>query len=214
MKVIIVGGGETSVTLANLIGEEEEITVVEKDEALAKALANKVKATVINGDGTDISILKEAGIENADAVVAATSDDSTNVMICQIAKTENIRKIVPLVRNPKNEELFTKLGITSMVSVAGTNARGIIRMLRTYGEWRVVSQLGEGDVQIIEQVVSKKSKLVGKKAAIKKAVVATIYRKGELIIPTPDSVIQEGDVVLVAVKTKDLLDVVGAIKGE
>jgi trk system potassium uptake protein TrkA len=214
MKIIIVGGGETGATLANLLGEDYEVTIVEKDEALAKGIANKVSAMVINGDGTDISMLKEAGIDKADAVVAATSDDSTNVMVCQIAKTEGIKRIIPVVHSPKNEELFTKLGITSLVSVAGTNASAIKKLLHTFGDARIIAQLGAGEVQVIEQVISKKSKLVGKKAVIKKAVVATIYRKGELIIPTQQTVLKKGDVLLVAVKTKDLHDVVGAIKGE
>ena len=162
MKVIIVGGSETGVTLANLLGDDDVI-LIEKEAAVAKSLANKLDALVINGDGTDISILKEAGVGKADAVIAATSDDSINVMICQIAKTENVPKIIPLVRNPKNEELFTKLGIASIVSVAGTNASSLKRMLRSFGDARIIAQLGEGDVQIIEQVISKKSKLIGKR---------------------------------------------------
>ena len=214
MKVIIVGGGETGTTLAKLLGEDYDVVIIEKDEALAKGIANKVNAMVINGDGTDISIFKEAGIDKADAVVATTSDDSTNVMICQIAKTENVKKIIPVVHSPKNEELFTKLGITSLVSVAGTNASGIKRLLHMFGDSRIIAQLGAGDVQVIEQVVSKKSRLIGKKAVIKKAVVASVYREGELIIPTPQTVLKKGDVLLVAVKTKDLHAVVGAIKGE
>jgi trk system potassium uptake protein TrkA len=213
MKVIIVGGGETAVTLTNLL-DKDDVTIIEKDDVIAKALANRVDALVINGDGTDISIMKEAGLAKAGAVIAATSDDSINVMVCQIAKSENIPKIIPLVRNPKNEELFTKLGITSIVSVAGESASTIKKMLRSFGDARIIAQLGGGKVEIMEQVISKKSRLVGRKASISKAVIAAIYREGELAIPNSKSTLKEGDVLLVAAKTKDMKHVLERIKGE
>lgn len=214
MKVMIVGGGETGFTLSNLLSDEAEVILIEKNENIAKALANKANALVIKGDGTDISLLREAGIDRVDALVASTGDDTTNLMICQIAKTENVNKIIPIVHSPKNEELFSKLGIVSFVSVAGSNASAVKNLLHTYGDARVIAQLGEGDVQIIQQVISKKSKLVGKKAVMKKAVVATIYRKGKIFIPTTSTILKQGDILLVAVKTKDLSHVVEIIKGE
>jgi trk system potassium uptake protein len=214
MKLIIVGGGETGLTLAKLFEKEAEVTIVEKDEILAKELANKTNALIIHGDATDISILQEAGIEKADALVVATGDDTVNLMISQIGKSEKVKKVVPLVRRPKNAELFAKLGVSSFVSAAGSNAKEIKRVLRTYGDAQIIAQFGEGDVQIIQQVIAKKSKLIRNKAEIKNAVVATIYRSGKIIIPTPSTNLKEGDVLLVAVKTKDLHGVLEIIKGE
>lgn len=214
MKIIIVGGGETGTTLTKLLGKDAEVTIIEKEKEIANNLSSKADALVINGDGTDISILKEAEFSKADALVATTNDDKTNLMICQIAKSEKIKKIIPIVHAPKNEELFTKLGITSLVSVAGTNASGIKRMLQTFGDARIVTQLGGGDVQIIQQVISKNSMLIDKPAVIKNAVIATVYRKGDLIIPTVKTILKEGDVVLVAVKTKNMSSIAELIKGE
>ena len=214
MKIIIVGGGETGVTLAKLFVKESEITIIEKDELIAKDLAQRLNFLVIHGDGTDISILKEAQIEKADALIITTSDDTTNLMISQIGISEKVRKVIPLVRKPKNEELFAKLGVNTFVSVAGSNASEIKRILRTYGDSRIIAQFGEGDVQIIQQVIAKKSKLIKQNVKIKNAVIATIYRSGKIIIPTTDTKLKEGDVLLVAVKTKDLQSVLEIIKGE
>ncbi len=214
MKIIIVGGGETGMTLAKLFEKEAEVTIVEINEILAKELANKTNALIIHGDGTDISILQEAGIDKTDALVVATGDDTVNLMISQIGKSEKVRKVVPLVRKPKNTGLFAKLGVTSFVSVAGSNAKEIKRILRTYGDAQIIAQFGEGDVQIIQQVIAKKSKLIKQKAEIKNAVIATIYRSGKIIIPTTSTILKEGDVLLVAVKTKDLQTVLETIKGE
>ncbi|NQV90942.1 NAD-binding protein [Candidatus Woesearchaeota archaeon] len=214
MKMIIVGGGETALTLTKLFEKEADITIIEKDEIIAKELTQKTNALIIHGDGTDISILKEAEIEKADALIVTTSDDTTNLMISQIGKSEKVRKVIPLVRKPKNAELFSKLGVNTFVSVAGSNASEIKNILRTYGDAKVIAQFGEGDVQIIQQVIAKKSKLIRQKVEIKNAVIATIYRSGKIIIPTPETILKEGDVLLVAVKTKDLHGVLDIIKGE
>jgi trk system potassium uptake protein len=214
MKLIVVGGGETGLTLTKLFEKEADVTIVEIQEVRAKELANKTNALVINGDGTDISILKEAGVDKTDALVVCTGDDTVNLMISQIGKSEKVRKVIPLVRKPKNEELFAKLGVSSFVSSAGSNASEIKKILRTYGDARIVAQFGEGDVQIVQQVISKKSKIIKSKAEIKKAVIATIYRSGKIIIPTSKTRLKEGDVLLVAVKTKDLHTVLEIIKGE
>ena len=214
MKMIIVGGGETGLTLSKLFEKEAEVTIVEKNEILAKELANKTNALVIHSDGTDISILKEAGIDKADALIVTTGDDTINLMISQIGISEKVHKVIPLVRKPQNEELFAKLGVNTYVSVAGSNASEIKRILRTYGDTKIIAQFGGGDVQIIQQAIAKKSKLIKQKAEIKKAIIATIYRSGKIIIPTAETVLKEGDVLLVAVKTKDLHGVLEIIKGE
>jgi trk system potassium uptake protein len=213
MKIIVVGGGETGLTTAKLFEKEADVTIIEKDEIISKELTNKTNALIIHGDGTDISILKEAKIEQADALVVTTADDTTNLMISQIGISEKVRRVVPLVRKPQNEELFSKLGVSSFVSVAGSNANEIKRMLRTYGDTRVIAQLGAGDVQIIQQAIAKKSNLIKKKAEIKNAIIATIYRSGKVIIPKAGITLKEGDVLLVAVKTKDLATVLDEIKG-
>lgn len=213
MKIIIIGGGATGLTLANLLGDEHEVTIIEKDEETAKDIATKTQALVIQGDGSDISILKEAAVSSVDAVVA-TADDKTNLMICEIAKSEKVQKIIALVNEPKNEELFAKLGITSLVSTVGTNITAIKRLLYQVGDVRIIAQLGEGEMQIVEMVVAEGSPLVGKPAKLEKTTLAAIYRSGELIIPQPNTLLESGDLLLVVVKTKDLPKVTDIITGQ
>jgi trk system potassium uptake protein TrkA len=213
MKIIVIGGGSTGLTLANLLGDDHEVVVIEKDEKNAKDIAGKTHALVIHGDGSDVSVMKEADITSADAMVT-TVDDKTNLMICEIAKSEKVPKIISVVRDPKNEELFTKLGITSLVSFVGTNVTAIKRLLYQVGDVRIIAQLGEGKLQIVEMVVSEGSALVGKSAMLDKATVAAVYRSGELIIPNKSTVLEAGDLLLVAVKTEDLRDVAKIISGK
>jgi Trk K+ transport system NAD-binding subunit len=213
MKIIIVGGGETGLTLANLLGEKDEVTIIEEDEKLAKEIANKTSSLVINGKGVDVAILEEAGIKNADAVVATTSNDEINLMVCQIAKSDDDnKKVVSLVNSPKNEELFIKLKISNLVSVAGTTASAIKNTLYGPSDERVIAQLGQGDVQVIEQTIEKKSSLIGKKAEIKNGIIAAIYRGGEIIIPNKNLLLKKGDVLIVAVKSENLSKILELFK--
>jgi len=214
MKIIIVGGGETGLALANVLGKNHKVTIIETDEEFAKSVANKTAALVVKGDGTDISVLNEAGLPDTDAVIVTTDDDKTNMMVCQIAKNENVKKIISLVNSPKDEELFTKLGIHSLISSVGSKVVAIKRALYEVGDERIIAQLGGGDVQILEQTLTNGSRLIGKKPAIKNSVVATIYRSGELLIPDDKTKLMEGDVLLVAVKTKHLADVSDLIAGK
>jgi len=212
MNIIIVGGNEIGLNLAKLFEKEAEITIVEKDEVLAKDLSEETNALIIHGDGTDISILKEAKIDKADALVVTTGDDTVNLMVSQIGKFEKVPIVVPLVKKPENVELFKRLGVDSVVSVAGSIASDINRVIRTHGDAKIIAQFGEGDVQIIQQLISKKSRLINKKVEIKNAVITAIYREGKIIIPKADIRLKQGDVLLLAIKTKYLKEVLKFIE--
>ncbi|MEF8848190.1 MAG: NAD-binding protein [Candidatus Thermoplasmatota archaeon] len=214
MKIIIVGGGQTGLRLADILAEREDITIIEKDEDRAKEISNKTSALVIHGDGTEVSVLKDAGIEKADAVIPLTGDDKTNIMISVIAKSENAKKIIPTVNNPENEDLFPKLDIDLFTSVTGAKVSAIKSMLYVYGEARVIGQFSQGEVQIIEINVSKDSELIDKTLDLNRAVFYTIYRDGEFIEKPQDEQIKEEDDILLFVKTKELPSIIKKLEGK
>lgn len=215
MRVLIIGGGGIGRTLINVLSSKDyEVTLVEKDEAVAKEIAGKSDVTIIKGDGTEMSILKDAGIQFADSVIAVTNDDKTNLMVSEIAKSHNTKRIISRVNEPKNEELFTKLGINLIIPSVGLAVTAIKRMLMRVGEERILNEIGGGKIQVVELGVGEKSKLVGKPAQVKGAVIGTIYRGGELIIPEKTTTIKAGDVLLITVKTEDLPKLHKLISGE
>jgi trk system potassium uptake protein len=213
MKIMIIGGGSTGLTLANLLTQDHDVTLVEQDEKVAKEVASNTSALVIQGEGSDITTLKEANITEMEALIT-TIDDKTNLMVCQIAKGENIERVISIVKEPKNEELFTKLGVNRLVSTVGNQVIAIKRLLYQVGDARVIAQMGSGDVQIVELTVAEKSKLIDQKSHLKNASIAVIYRKGELIIPDSETTIEQGDVLLIALKTKFLSAITDLIQGE
>lgn len=215
MKVIIVGAGQIGKTTANLLStKEHDIVLVEMDEKRAKEIAETTDALVIQGDGTDTSVLKDSGLEGADAVIAATNDDKTNLMICQIAKDWKKSKIISRVNEPKNEELFTKLDITSIVPTVSLAATSIKNKLIGPGSSKVLTELGAGEVQVVAIKVKEGSKTIGKDAKISSGVIGTIYREGDLIIPTDKTKIKENDVLIITAKTKHVPKIKKQLTGE
>ena len=94
MRVLIIGAGRVGKNLAkSLVQENNEVYLVEKDEQVARKSAEKLDAKVIVGDGADPEVLKKAGVANADMVIAVTTSDEINLLVCSLA--------TPLPRLPR-----------------------------------------------------------------------------------------------------------------
>jgi trk system potassium uptake protein TrkA len=206
MKIIIVGGGEQGLALANLLANDHQVTLIEQDETRAKLIATKTQVLVLQGDGGDITILRQAKIGEADYVVT-TADDKTNLVVCQIAKNEKVTNIIALVNESKNEELFSKLEITNLVFVVGTIVTAIQRIILQKGTENIISQLGLGEMQITKVTVAEGCQVEGKEAKIKNAAVLAIYRAGKLITQTEKETFQKEDTLLLALQPKNLEEV-------
>jgi trk system potassium uptake protein TrkA len=86
MKIIILGAGQVGGTLAeNLAGENNDITIVDTDSERLRELQDKFDLRVVNGHGAHPRVLREAGAEDADMLVAVTNSDETNMVACQVA---------------------------------------------------------------------------------------------------------------------------------
>ena len=206
MKIIIVGAGEKGLALANLLANEHQITLIEQDEERAKLIATKTQVLVLQGDGGDVTILRQAKIGETDYVVT-TADDKTSLVVCQIAKNEKVPHIVSLVNESKNVELFSKLEITNLVFVVGTIVSAIQRIILQKGTENIISQLGLGEMQITKMTVAEGCKADGTEAKIKNAEILAIYRAGKLIKQTEKETLTKDDTLLLAVQPKDLEEV-------
>lgn len=119
MYIVIVGSGKTGSYLANILQEEHNVVVIDRDEKAFFLLGNDFNGLALNGDGLDLEILKEAGIEKADALVVTTTDDNTNIVIAQIAKKVfNLSRVVARVSNVSKAEVYRRLGLDTVNSTA------------------------------------------------------------------------------------------------
>ena len=221
MRIIVVGAGEIGKTLINMLTHEKhEVVLIDQNVELVKEIANQIDILVIKGDATQMTILKDAGIEKADALVSVTNDDKTNLMVSEIALSASVRKVIARVNTPGNEELFTKIGVNTLIPSVGLVVAEIKNALMSDPsstndqKSRLIWQLGKGEVEIYEVVVGKESKVIGKEitAAVPNGIISCLYRNGELIVPMSNRyAINAGDVLLITSKAKDQGDIIKLI---
>jgi len=203
MKIIIAGAGDIGKSLVNILAAKgNEVTLIESDKDRAERSAEITDALVLQGEPTDMKILKDAGIEKADAVVSLTKDDKSNLMISEIAKSMDIGTIIARVSDPENEELFSKLGVSLIVPIVRMALTKIENLLFKE-KYTILTELGKGEIQIIEVPVVETSKLIGKEK-IKDATITTAYRNGEYIFPDEKFIITQGDVLVLILKCENV----------
>ncbi|ATZ60888.2 MAG: NAD-binding protein [Methanosarcinales archaeon Met12] len=207
MYVVIVGGGRIGSFLAKTLSDEgKQVSLVELDKDVCQTLAEKLDILIINGDGTDIKYLEDAGTEKADVFVAVTGDDKTNLISCQIAKKNfSVGRTVARVNEPKNESVFNELGIDIAISTV-TAASIVIKNAVTSGELMTLLTLEGGGMEMVELRIHEDSSAANK--AIEElrlpddCVLTAIIRGGHVIFPKGKTVIKVGDLVMVLTTTE------------
>ena len=118
MYILVVGCGRVGYHLSKaLAAVGHEVLVIENNPSRISRFTEEVGSMALIGDGSEVGVLKEAGAERADLMVATTASDSDNLVICQVAKhVFNVQRTVALVNNPSNQPLFKQLGVDKPVS--------------------------------------------------------------------------------------------------
>lgn len=201
MYALIVGGGVVGYNvLRQLNALGYETVLIEQDKVRFAQLEAEYEHMVVNGDGTDMSILEAAGIERADLVIAVTGKDDDNIVIAQLTR-ENFRrpKCIARVNDPRNQEHFDALGIRYTVCAA----QSILSLIEhEVPDNRVVTMLNlrHENLEIIEINVTAASPIVGVPVAKVKMPPATrlisVTRNNRSRIAVGDTVLQAGDRVM------------------
>ncbi len=209
MFVLIAGGGRTGARLANLLlNEGYKVRMVENRTPLLARLHQELATEVIyEGNPIDPSILDQAGVREAHVLAAVTSDDSSNLALCFVAKTMfEVPRTIARVNNPNNAWLF---GEKFHVDVALNQADVLAHLIQeemSLGDMMTLFQIRRGQYSVVEEKVAPSAKGIG--VALKEmgleqqCVIAAIIRDGKMILPRADSVFQEGDEI-VAVASPD-----------
>ncbi len=201
MYIIVVGGGKVGYYLTKtLVNEGYEVLLIEKRHSKVEIYRERFGAVVMEGDGAELATLEEAGAARADVLIAVTGDDEDNLVICQTAKRLfNVPRTIARVNNPKNEEIFKRLGID--VTVSSTNIilsvieqeipeRGLVHLLT----------LKHAQVAIVEATVEPSSEAAGKRLADiqfpPNVVISAVLRNGSLLLPRGDTMLMPRDEVI------------------
>jgi trk system potassium uptake protein len=201
MYVLVVGGGKVGYYLTKtLVNEGYEILLIEKNAQKVRTYVDRFGSVVTVGDGCEVATLDRAGAGRADVVIAVTGDDEDNLVICQVAKQRfHVRKTIARVNNPKNEEIFRRLGVDVTVSQTNTIRSLIEQAIPDRPMVRLLT-LKHNDVEIVETEVAETSLAVGRPLSEvelpPKVNISAIIRGSDLIIPNGESILYAGDEVI------------------
>jgi trk system potassium uptake protein TrkA len=206
MHVLVVGGGKVGAALAALlIRGGHVVKVVEIRPAICDRLRQELpEAVVVVGSGTDPYVLEAAGIRQAHVVAAVTGADETNLVVTSLARFEfRVPRTIARVNNPKNAWPFTaEMGVDVAVDQADLIAHLIAEEM-SLGDMMTLLKLRKGQYSLVEEKVHPTARAAG--TALRDldlpgdCVVTAIIRRGELMLPRDDLVLQPADEVLALV---------------
>ena len=209
MYIIVVGGGKVGYYLAKeLVEEGHEVLVIEKDSTKAERIAEELGDISLWGDGCEATTMEMAGFGRADMVIAVTGDDEDNLVACQVAKAKfNVPRAVARINNPKNEEIFKKLGIDTTVSATAAILAQIEQEIPTHPLVPLLRLKG-GGLEIVEVKVPVNAAVVGRRiddiSLPPQSIVALVIdNEGEPRVPNTDTVVQGGDEVVAVTRTEN-----------
>jgi trk system potassium uptake protein TrkA len=201
MYILIVGAGKVGYFLARRLCQgRHTVSIVDKDRMVCDEIAKELEVLVVNGDGCDPKILEEAGIERADVLAAVTGDDEDNLIICQLAKEKfSLQRTVGRVNNPDNEYTFNELGIDVPVDSTKIIAK-VIEEEVSFSDFVNLMSFKRGKLAIVRVDLPSDSPVINKEvkdiSLPQDAVLVSIVRGEEVILPKGNTVLKPGDDVI------------------
>jgi trk system potassium uptake protein len=203
MFVFIAGGGRTGAQLAmQLLDQNHQVRLVEHRRELLSLLHHEIPTEVIyEGVATDPNVLKQAGLDKANVVVACTNDDAANLVICYLARTLfQTRRTVARINNPRDAWLFDQnFHVDETINNADVMAH-LIQEEMSLGDMMTLLKLRRGRYAVVEEKVPSGAKAIGKQikdlGLPDQCIVAAIIRNGHITLPRGISTLEEGDEVL------------------
>ncbi|MGR4882378.1 potassium channel family protein [Streptomyces sp. LARHCF249] len=206
MHIVIMGCGRVGSALAQTLEQQgHTVAVVDQDPTAFRRLGAGFGGRRVTGVGFDQDTLREAGIEEAGAFAAVSSGDNSNIIAARVAREMfGVENVAARIYDPKRAEVYQRLGIPTVATVRWTADQMLRRLLPSGAEplWRDPS----GGVQLAEVHASpawighKVSKLQ-EETGVR---VAFLTRLGEAMLPTSATVLQEGDLVHVMMRTDEI----------
>lgn len=216
MKIIIAGAGKVGSTLAHQLSfEGHDLTIIDSSNQVLNVSIEKIDAYVVHGNCASMSVLLEAGVKEADLLIAATSADEVNLLCCTTAHGLNPKlHTIARIRNPEYTdqiyEMRSIFALSMAINPERQAASEIHRLLRYPGFLRR-DIFAKGRTEIVELRIDKTSKLLGASLGelpniIKcRILICAVLRNGTALVPNSGSfTFQEGDRVFVTAPSKDL----------
>ncbi len=216
-KVMILGGGKTGFYLARMLSEfGAAVKVIERDPERCHYLATHLNdVMVLRGNASDLTLLEEENMESMDAVVTATGFDEDNLLLALMAKQRGVEDVIAKISRSTYVDIISALGIDMALNPLDITTSTIARLVQ--GKKKVLSsQLIQGQAELMEVIANPYMDFVGvplKDLSLPKSVIiAAIHRGNEVIIPDGNTVIQEGDRVIMLGLISDITSIEKLLK--
>ena len=204
MYVIVIGAGRTGSTVIDLATQDDhEVVVIERDTELAEEVSATYDCLVINADAASKDVLLEAGIEETDALISTTENDSVNLMVTMFGKQYGVETLVSSINDPADMELFEDLGISIVESPHQLNGQYLYRAVQhpAIQEFMPIA----GDAEIFEATVNEGAPVDGlslieadrEDLLPEETIIVAILRGDDLLIPQGETNIQADDIVTI-----------------
>jgi len=205
MYVIIVGCGRVGSELAKLLSTEgHNVVVIDKDQRSIERLGGTFNGLTLIGNGFDLALLKQAGVEKADAFCAVTNGDNTNLICAQVAKRIfKVPKVFARIYDPQRAHIYTALGldIISGTILFAAMLRDKIIESRFSSYLIETKELGVIEIEVKNNLIGKKIQEINMPGEF---LVVAIRRLDGVIIPEPSTALKPKDVLMAAVKVTSL----------
>jgi trk system potassium uptake protein TrkA len=202
VRVVIVGGGEVGFNAVRMLSDEgNDVVLIEQDEALVEKATEKLDALVMQGNGASPRVLREAGVERAGLLVAATGSDEANIISCLAAKAQGVDRTAARIHNPDYydpREPFIQeiLGIDFVIHTEQVATEEITAALLVPGAIDVETFAG-GRVQVVEVILDESSPAVGRAVRDvdlpERSLVLGGVRRGKALMSRGDTVLEAKD---------------------
>ncbi|MEM1313010.1 MAG: Trk system potassium transporter TrkA [Pseudomonadota bacterium] len=203
-RAVIVGAGNVGLAVAKLLESDPDrprVKMIERGAGTAQKAADALDRTIVLlGDGLDPTLLDEAGVRDADAILSLSDDDRTNLLAAARGKRAGCRVAIALANDPAWREISGELGVDALLVPRTTTVSSILRHVRR-GRVRAVYAVGDQEAEVIEAQALATSPIAGKPLRSagfpENAMVGAVLGADGLKMPRGDLVIEEGDRVVV-----------------
>lgn len=216
MKIVIIGLGAIGKTILNsLSGEDHTITIVDENKDKIEELIEKYDVFGVVGNGACMDIQEEANVGDADLVIVLTRSDELNILACLVAKKVGAENTVARVRNPDYRKqigvMKNDLGISMIVNPERETANEIFNLISLPSVTQI-ERFAKGRALLVEIVAEKGCSLIGEtlislgQKLTTKVLVCAVQRGNDVLIPSGNFLIEEGDKIHITSDAKTLGD--------
>ncbi len=201
-RAIVVGGGSIGLLAAQSLADlRVDVRLIDKDAARCRQLADSLaRGEVLHGDGTDVTLLREAGIEDIDLFVASAGQDELNLILGMLATELGAKKRVVLVKRSDFQPIVDRLGMDAAISPRMMTAEAIMRYIKRR-TFTPLASVGANHAMILDTVLSSNSSVVERPLheveLPRGTLIGAIMRGDDLLIPDGAQVMKPGDNVIV-----------------